>query len=77
MGEKLTIFEQLGGSYIEKDGLFYPVFDVSTIKNKKIGAGKYGHMWLGYMRECYPDRYRNLLRRGILDIKASEINEEA
>lgn len=34
-------------------------------------------MWLGYMRECYPDRHRNLLRRGILDIKASEINEEA
>lgn len=77
MAEELTIFEQLGGRYIEKNGLFYPVFDKPTIKRENVWVGKYGHMWLDYMKENYPDRYRNLFYRGVLEIKASEINEEA
>lgn len=75
MSERLTIFEELGVSYIEKDGLLYPKIDKPTIKN--VCVGKYGHIWLDYMRESYPDRYRNLFRRGMLEIKASEINAEA
>lgn len=75
MSERLTIFEELGVSYIEKDGLLYPKIDKPTIKN--VWVGKYGHIWLDYMRESYPDRYRNLFRRGMLEIKASEINAEA
>lgn len=77
MSEELTIFEQLGGSYIEKDGLLYPVIDESTIKSENVWAGKYGHMWMEYMKEKYPERYRNLFRRGALEVKASEINAEA
>ena len=77
MSERLTIFEELGVSYVEKDGLLYPMIDEPTIKNKNVWVGKYGHIWLDYMRESYPDRYRNLFRRGMLEIKASEKNEEA
>lgn len=77
MGEELTIFEQLGGSYIEKNGLLYPVFDESTIKSENVWVGKYGHMWMGYVKGNYPERYRNLFRRGMLEVKASEINAEA
>lgn len=77
MSEELTIFEQLGGSYIEKDGLLYPVIDESTIKSENVWVGKYGHMWMEYMKENYPERYRNLFRRGALEVKASEINAEA
>lgn len=77
MSEELTIFEQLGGSYIEKDGLLYPVIDESTIKSENVWVGKYGHMWMDYMKENYPERYRNLFRRGALEVKASEINAEA
>lgn len=77
MSEELTIFEQLGGSYIEKDGLLYPVIDEYTIKSANVWAGKYGHMWMEYMKEKYPERYRNLFHRGALEVKASEINAEA
>ena len=77
MSEELTIFEQLGGSYIEKDGLLYPVIDESTIKSENVWVGKYGHMWMEYMKENYPERYINLFRRGALEVKASEINAEA
>lgn len=77
MAEKLTIFEQLGGSYIEINGLLYPMFDKPTIKSGNVRIGKYGHIWMNYMKENYPDRYRNLFRRGIVEIKVSEINEEA
>jgi len=41
------------------------------------GGEKYGHMWMEYMKENYPERYRNLFRRGVLEVKASEINAEA
>ena len=75
MSERLTIFEELGVSYIEKDGLLYSMIDEPTIKN--VWVGKYGHIWLDYIRQSYPNRYRNLFRRGILEIKASEINAEA
>lgn len=75
MSVRLTIFEELGVIYIEKDGLLYPMIDEPTIKN--VWVGKYGHIWLDYIRESYPNRYRNLFRRDILEIKASEINEEA
>ncbi len=75
MSEELTIFEQLGGSYIEKDGLLYPMIDEPTIKN--VWVGKYGYIWLDYMKKSCTDRYRNLFYRGMLEIKASEINKEA
>lgn len=77
MSEELIIFEQLGGSYIEKNGLLYPVFDEPTIKSENVWVGKYGHMWMDYMKENYPERYRNLFHRGMLEVKASEINAEA
>lgn len=77
MSEELTIFEQLGGRYIEINGLLYPVIDKPTMKSENVWMGKYGHMWMDYMKENYPDRYRNLFRRGMLKVKASEINVEA
>lgn len=77
MSEELTIFEQLGGSYIEINGLLYPVIDKPTMKSENVWVGKYGHMWIDYMKENYPDRYRNLFRRGMLEVEASEINAEA
>lgn len=42
MSEELTIFEKLGGSYIEKDGLLYPVIDESTIKSENVWVGSMG-----------------------------------
>ncbi|MBE5875164.1 MAG: TnpV protein [Lachnospiraceae bacterium] len=39
--------------------------------------GKYGHLWISYMKENHPDRYRHHIRLDQLLIKAKKVNEEA
>ena len=70
----MTIFEEMGVVYEERDGLFYPVVSMET---ENAYVGKYGLIWMGYMKENAPDRYKSLLRFGRLQQKASEVNEEA
>lgn len=45
-----TTFEKLGITYEERDGIFYPVLVAGTEK-ADIDAGKYGRMWIKYIRE--------------------------
>ena len=73
----MTTFEKLGIEYKEYDGLLYPVLSVSEEAVKPIHIGKYGRMWIEYMKTEHPDRYRNLVRFGQLWDKATEIDEEA
>lgn len=70
----MAIFEESGITYEEKDGLFYP--NIST-ETENVNVGKYGLLWMEYMKENAPDRYRSLLRFGRLKKKALEVNEEA
>ena len=42
-----------------------------------IHIGKYGRMWIEFMKTEHSDRYRNLVRFGRLWDKATEIDEEA
>ena len=71
-----TLFEKLGVKYIEKDGIFYPLITLGG-EEKNIDVGKYGHMWIDYIRTEYPRRYRSLVRFGELHDKAAEVNEVA
>ena len=48
-----TTFEKLGIPYEERDGIFYPVLVAGTEK-ADIEAGKYGRMWIKYIKEEYP-----------------------
>ena len=73
----MTTFERLGIEYKEIDGLLYPVLSVSEEAVKPIHIGKYGRMWIEFMKTEHPDRYRNLVRFGRLWDKATEIDEEA
>lgn len=73
----MTIFEELGIEYIERDGLFYPVLSVENEADVKISVGKYGRMWMTFMKCSHPDRYRSLVRFGRLHEKAVQVNEEA
>ena len=73
----MTTFEKLGIEYKEYDGLLYPVLSVSEEAVKPIHIGKYGRMWIEFMKTEHPDRYRNLVRFGRLWDKATEIDEEA
>lgn len=76
MSEERTLFESMGVRYEEREGLFYPVIAESEIQ-EPIHVGKYGHLWMNFMKENHPDRYRHLLRFGKLMAKAIEIDEEA
>ena len=73
----MKAFEKLGIEYKEYDGLLYPVLSVSEEAVKPIHIGKYGRMWIEFMKTEHPDRYRNLVRFGRLWDKTTEIDEEA
>lgn len=73
---KETLFEKLGVKYIEKDDIFYPLITLGG-EEKNIDVGKYGHMWIDYIRTEYPQRYKSLVRFGELHDKAAEVNEVA
>ena len=45
-----TTFEKLGIPYEERDGIFYPVLVAGT-EQTDIEAGKYGRMWVKYIKE--------------------------
>lgn len=75
MGQK-TLFEKLDVQYEERDGLFYPLITLD-IKEDDVEVGKYGRIWIQYLKSEYPERYRSLIRFGELKHKAAEVNEVA
>lgn len=81
MSREMTLIEKLEVEFEERDGLFYPLLDGDGLdigecaKTKDIG--KYGHLWINYMQEAYPARYRSLVRFALLWEKALAVNENA
>lgn len=73
----MTLFEELGIEYKEADGLLYPVLSVGDEETLQVSVGKYGRMWIDFMKTEHPDRYRTLVRFGKLRDKAAEIDAEA
>lgn len=71
-----TTFEKLGIPYEKRNGIFYPVLEAGT-EQADIDAGKYGRMWIKYMKDEYPVRYRSLVRFAKLEERAAEVNETA
>lgn len=76
MNEEKSLFGSMGVRYEEREGLFYPVIAEMEIQ-EPIHVGKYGHLWINFMKENHPDRYRHLFRFGKLRTKATEVDEEA
>ena len=85
MSNEISLFEKLGGTYTEVDGILYPNIGMDDTDTKSdtdsvvaaADIGKYGHLWICYMKENHPDRYRHHIRLGQLLIRAKEVNEEA
>lgn len=76
MNEEKSLFDSIEIQYEEREGLFYPVFtEVET--QEPIHVGKYGHLWINFMKENHLDRYRHLFRFGKLMAKTAEVDEEA
>ena len=62
--------------YEDRDGLLYPVVELP--EDMSLGqVGKYGLLWLDYMKENHKERYRLLWRLGRLNRAASQVHEEA
>ena len=79
MSRELTLIEKIGVEFEERDGLFYPLLNGNALGNcvKTKDLGKYGHLWINFMQGAYPERYRSLVRFGLLEEKAVAVNEEA
>ena len=83
MSRELSLYEAMSGTYTEVNGILYPNISVEAKEPNTDSAitstdiGKYGHLWISYMKENHPDRYRHHFRMKQLLIKAKEVNEEA
>lgn len=75
MSRELSIYEAMGGTYTEVDGVLYP--DITVSKEPEVWVGKYGLLWMDYMKDNHTERYRHHIRMGTLKTKAFEVNEEA
>jgi len=76
MSEEKSLFETIGIDYEERNGLLYPIFEEEAA-TEAIHVGKYGDLWMEYLKVNHPDRYRHLFRLRKLMKKAEEVNEEA
>lgn len=72
-----SVFEKIKVQYEERDGFLYPVISFEDLKVVTLDMGKYGHLWMEYMQEIHPARYRNLARFGKLHERAVLVNEMA
>lgn len=72
--EEASMFERMGGQYEERDGIFYPLI---SMEEEHVDVGKYGLLWMDYMKSEYPQRYVSMKRCCRLREKAAEVNEEA
>ena len=75
MSRELSTYEAMGGIYTEVDGVLYPNIVVSEEAN--VWVGKYGLLWMNYMKSNHAERYRHHICMGTLNSKAFEVNEEA
>ena len=67
-----TIFEQIGGTYAEKDGYLYP--NISIPEKDMQPIGKYGRMRKRYLKEHRPVIYSQLIVSGKLFSHLREID---
>ena len=65
-------------NYIKKSGMLYPDLQISNnVADDKQPIGKYGMMWLRFMKEWHYDRYIELRMDGKLLFLAHNVNNEA
>lgn len=73
-----SLYEQMGGTYTEIDGIFYPNISIGNeIAEQNDFWGKYGDMWKKHLQDNRNADYRHYLFTGKLNEKAKEINEQA
>ena len=68
MSRELSTYEAMGGTYTEADGVFYPNIVVS--EEADVWIGKYGLLWIDYMKSNHAERYKHHIRMGTLSARA-------
>ena len=62
--------------YVGKDGILYPLLTI-PVDMELSAVGKYGLLWLSYMKENHKGRFSTLTRLGCVNRTAHKVNEEA
>lgn len=75
MEQKKTLFEQLGGTYLDESGYFIP--DLRSPEEEEKPIGVFGQRHLRYLREYRKVIYTNLLTSGRLNAYLAEIDRQA
>ncbi len=70
-----TLYETLGGTYREENGVFLPNLELPEQPN--VNIGKYGQMRLGFLKKHRRGIYTTLLTEGRLSKHLANIDEEA
>ena len=70
-----SLYEMFGGTYCEGNGHLIP--DVTLPKQTDYQIGKYGRMYLDYIKQHRRGRYTTLLTEGKLNARLHEIDLEA
>ena len=70
-----NLYEKLGGTYREENGHLIP--DIALPEQTNYQIGKYGRMYLDYIKNHRRGRYTTLLTEGELNTRLHEIDLEA
>ena len=70
-----NLYEKLGGTYREKNGHLIP--DITLLEQTDYQIGKYGRMYLDYIKNHRRGRYTTLLTEGTLNARLREIDLDA
>ena len=70
-----SFYENLGGTYREKNGHLIP--DIALPEQTDYQIGKYGQFYLDFIKNHRRGRYTTLLTEGKLNARLHEINLEA
>ena len=70
-----NLYEKLGGTYREENGHLIP--DIALPEQTNYQIGKYGRMYLDYIKNHRRGRYTTLLTEGKLNARLHEIDLEA
>ena len=70
-----NLYEKLGGTYREENGHLIP--DIALPEQTNYQIGKYGRMYLDYIKNHRRGRYTTLLTEGKLNARLHDIDLEA
>ena len=76
MNREKSIFEQMGGTYVQVGGYLLPSLGIATIEESR-SIGEYGLLCKSYLKDYKPGWYQSMLLTGKLDKHLVDIDEQA